>query len=68
MDEVIEAMAEGSKQTNEDLNPFKGTHGEILPKDVERNFSGFLIRKNALSFKVDSVKLIAVLRFLRKFF
>ena len=57
---VIEALVEASQQISErDLNPFKEQIGEILPSNLERNFSGFLIRKDAISFKVDSGKLRA---------
>lgn len=66
MEGVIEAMAKGSNQTMEkELNPFKEKHGEILPKDIERNFSGFLIRKIVVPFKIDSVKLIARIALLK---
>ena len=59
-DAVIEALAEASQQISErDLNPFKEQIGEIFPSNLERNFSGFLIRKDAITFKVDSGKLCA---------
>ena len=32
---------------------------EVLPKDVEKNFSGFLVRTCALPFKFNSQKLIS---------
>lgn len=59
MEAVIESMAQGNKQNEEGaLNPFRAQPGEILPKDCERNYSGFLVRKNAISFKVDGGKLV----------
>ena len=64
---VIEALAEASQQISErDLNPFKEQIGEILPSNLERNFSGFLIRKDAIPFKVDSGKLRACIASLRE--
>lgn len=59
-DVMIEVLVEASKQiSGGDLNPFKEQTGEILPSNLGRNFSGFLIRKDAISFKVDSGKLLA---------
>lgn len=59
MEVVIESMVEGSRQVEEGrLNPFKEQLGETLPKDVERNYNNFFIRKNAILFKVDSEKLV----------
>lgn len=60
LEAVIEEMAEASKQIAKDaLNPFKKQVGECLLEDVERNFSGFLVRKEAVPFKVNSGKLVA---------
>ena len=63
---VIEVMAEASQQNSRDeLNPFKAQTGEILPSNLERNLSAFLVRKDAIVFKVNSQKLkerIAILR------
>lgn len=42
-----------------ELNPFKGHNGEILPTNLERSFSGFLVRKEAIKFKVNTKKLLA---------
>lgn len=36
----------------EDPNSFEGYHGEVLPPSLERSFSGFLVRKDAIKFKV----------------
>lgn len=59
-DAIIEVMAEVNAQTSkDDLNPFKAQIGEILPSNLERNFSGFLMRKDAISFKVNSEELHA---------
>jgi hypothetical protein len=56
---VIEILAKASQYTSEgDPNPFCAHIGEALSKDVERNFSGFLVRTCAISFKVNSQKLI----------
>lgn len=64
-DAMIEIMAE-SKQTAEgELNPFKEQIGEILPPNLELNFSGFLVRKDAITFKVDTHKLNARIALLR---
>lgn len=63
MEEVIEAMAEGNKLAlEEELNPFRGKHGEILSKDIERSFSGFLIRKMLCHSKLTIRNLSLVLR------
>lgn len=57
---VIEGLAEARHQISRgDLNPFKGHIGEILPSDLERSFSGFLVRKEAIKFKVNTEKLLA---------
>lgn len=66
MDVKIENMAQGSKLEAEGkLNSFREQPSEILPKDVERNHSGFLVRKNAISFKVDDLKLGNHITFLK---
>lgn len=36
-----------------------------LPLDVERTFSGFLVRKEVVTFKVDSQKLLNHIAFLK---
>lgn len=57
-DDVIEVLAEVNTRTSkDDLNPFKAQAGEILPSNLERNFSVFLVRKDAISFKVNSEKI-----------
>jgi hypothetical protein len=59
-DAVIEGLAEANQRLEgEDPNPFKGHHGEVLPPNMDRSFSGFLIRKDALKFKVNTEKLLA---------
>ena len=56
---MIEEMVEASKHTTGDeLNPFKEQMGEILPSNLEIIFSGILVRKDAISFKVNSQKLL----------
>ena len=64
-DAVIEVMAEASQTTMGDLNHFKEQYGEILPPNLERNFSGFLIRKDAIVFKVNKEKLAARIALLK---
>ena len=57
-DAVIEVLAEASNQgTRDELNPFKEQYGEILPPNMERNFCGFLVRNDAITFKVNLQKL-----------
>lgn len=65
-DAVIEVMAEANDRMEvTKINPFRAHHGEILPENVERNFSGFLVRTNALMFIVVSQKLQARIAMLR---
>ena len=64
---VIEVLAEASKQIlGDQLNPFKEQAGEILPSNMERNFSGFLVRKDAITFKVDTGMLNARIALLKE--
>ena len=59
-DAVIEVMVEASQQIQGgDLNPFKGQCSEILPVNLERNFSGFMVRKDAIKFK-DTMEMLVV--------
>jgi hypothetical protein len=59
-DAVIEVLAEANQRlTGEEPNPFKGYHGEVLPPNLDRSCSGFLVRKYALKFKVDTEKVLA---------
>lgn len=64
-DALIEVLAEASQQIRGDLNPFKGQCGEILPSNLERNFRGFLVRKEAIKFKVNTEKLLAHIEVLK---
>ena len=65
-DAVINLMAEANNQISKgELNPFKEQIGEVLPSNMERNFSGFLMRKDAVPFKVDSEKLKARIAMLK---
>ena len=65
-DAVIEGLAEASQQIVEgDLNPFKGQHGEILPPNLERSFSGFLVRNDAVKFQVNAEMLLARIAMLK---
>ena len=64
---VIEVLAEASNQTSRDLlNPFKEQLGKVLPTNLERNFSGYLVRIDVVSFKVDSQKLNARIALLKE--
>lgn len=57
---VIGIMAEASDQIgSEGFNPFKGKIGEVLPSNLERNSNENLVRKDAISFRVNSEKLLA---------
>lgn len=52
---VLEGLAEASQQLGGgDLNSFKGYNGEILPSNLERSFSGFLVKKDAIKFEVNT--------------
>ena len=59
-DAVIEVMAEANRQGfGVDLNPFKEQSGEILPSNMKIDYyCGVLMRKDAITFKVNSQKLI----------
>ena len=57
-DAVIEVLAEANNQgARDELNPYKEQYGEILPPNMERNFCDFLVRKDAITFKVNLQKL-----------
>lgn len=59
-------MEEASKRiSKENLNPFKIQSGEILPSNLERSFSGFLVRKDVLTLRVDTPKLLARIALLK---
>ena len=59
-DAVIEVLVEANQRLKgEEPNLFKGYQGEVLPSNLDRSFSGFLVRKNALKFKVDTAKMLA---------
>ena len=63
---VIEGLAEANHQIlGGDLNPFKGHNGEILPSNLERSFSGFLVKTDAVQFKVNTEKLLARIEVLK---
>ena len=65
-DAVIEGLAEASHQiVGVDLNPFKGHSGEILPSNLERSFSGFLVKIEVIQFKVNTEKLLARIKVLK---
>ena len=64
---VIEVLAQASSHVHEgQLNPFREQVGEILPTNLERNFSGFLVRKDAITFKVDPMKVNARIALLKE--
>lgn len=56
-DAMIEVMAVANNQGSRDvLIPFKEKYGEILPSNLEMIFYGFWVRKDAITFKVNSQK------------
>ena len=56
---------ERSQISDKDPNPFRGQSGEVLPAHLERSFSGFLVRRDAIKFKVNSEKLLALITLLK---
>ena len=63
---VIEKMVETSKQIGAgDLNPFQEKIGEVLPPNLGKTLSGFLVRIDAIPLKVNSEKLLARIVILR---
>ena len=54
---VIEVMAEVSQHIKEELNPFKEKVGDPFVKSG-KELSGFLVRKDANSIKINSQKLL----------
>lgn len=63
---VNEEMADANNQIKERvLNLFRGQHGETLPPNLERSFSGFLVKNDALKFRVNSEKLLARIAILK---
>ena len=57
---MIKELATANNQISKgELNPFNEQIVEVLPPNVERNFSGSLIRIEAITFKVDTHKLNA---------
>ena len=63
---VIGVMADANNQIEEGvLNPFKEQYGETLPSNLERSFSGFLVRNDALKFRVNLEKLLARIAMLK---
>lgn len=60
VDTIIEVMEDASQHTFKDgLTMFRAQNGEVLPSNLKRNVSGFLVRKDDVSFKADSRKLFA---------
>lgn len=49
----------------DEINPFEVQIGEILPMNVGRIFGVFLMRKDALTFKANSQKLLARIALLK---
>lgn len=63
---MLEVLEEANKQiSKEDFHPFKEQRGEILSSNIERSFSGFLVRTDAITFKVDTPKLLARIALLK---
>ena len=65
-DDVIGVMTQANQQIVGDFNPFIEQFGEILPPNLERNFSGFFMRKDAIVFKVNPDKLAARIAILKE--
>lgn len=64
---VFEVLVEASNHVHEGhLNPFKEQIGDLFPTNLERNFSGFLVRKDAIIFKVDLMKVSARIALLKE--
>lgn len=67
LDVVIGVMAKANQQIKgEELNSFKDKIGEILSSNLERNFSGFFVRKYVILFGVNSQKFLAHIVVLKK--
>ena len=67
LDVVIGVMAKANQQIKgEELNSFKDKIGEILSSNLERNFSGFFVRKYVILFGVNSQKFLAHVVVLKK--
>jgi hypothetical protein len=56
----------GKQILGDQLDPFKEQSGKILPGNLEKNFNGFLVRKDAITFKVDTQKLNACIALLKE--
>lgn len=57
---VIEVMVEERNRISDgEPNPFRGHNREILWAHLESGFSGFLIRRDAIKFKVNTDMLFA---------
>lgn len=66
VDAVIKVMAEANQCKYENgLNPFRAQSCAILPLDVQRNFSGFLVRKKVIPFTTNSPKLLMCITLLK---
>lgn len=56
----LQGLAKASNHILEgQLNLYKGLVGEVSPTNLERNFSGFLVRNDAITFRVDIQKVKA---------
>ena len=66
-DAMIEVMAEERSQISDKdpKIPFRGQSGEVLTAHLERSFSGFLVRRDAIKFQVNSEKLLACITMLK---
>lgn len=64
---VMENMAQIYKETTKDaFNSFKEQPGEIFPMNIKMNYIGFLVKKNAILFKVYSEKLVACIMLMKE--
>ena len=63
---VIKLLAQASDHVHEGhFHPFREQVGEVLSTNLERNFSGFLVRKDAITFEVDPMKVSAHIALLK---
>ena len=63
-DAMIEVIDEANNQISRgELNPFKAQLSEVPPSNHERNSSRFLVRKNDITFEVQSQTLFACIAY-----
>lgn len=62
---VIEVIAKAKHTSEEDINMLEGHTCGILSSNVERNFSGFLVKKDIVTYKIGSQTLLALIALLK---